>query len=478
MAEASKTRRGASALLARFLMLIALSFAALAQPAAAQSMLRDAETEALFRDISRPIIAAAGLRPENVQIVLINDKSINAFVAGGQIVYIHSGLITAADNANEVQGVIAHELGHITGGHIIRFGEGARAATGIMLLSLLLGAAAVAAGAGEAGAGIMAAGERAAMGKFLAFNRTQESSADSAGAKYLNDAGISGQGSLSFFKKLQNQEFRYAVPQEDSYARTHPLSGERMAALEDVYKTVPSWKKATDAKLEARFQRVKAKLAGFVDDHRQTLVKYPERDKTVPARYARAYAWHKSGYPEKADAEVQALLGAEPNDPYFLELKGQILLESGKPREALGSLRRAVSLAPEQPLISALLGHALIATEDKGNFEEAKQVLRSAIGRDNSNPFAWYQLGIVYDREGDQARAALATAERYNLEGNRMMALTSARMALGGIKAGTPDCLRAQDIAMASRAAITDDKETPNRIRKRLDDKPLVCAGS
>ena len=477
MAEASTMRRGAAALMARFLMLLALSFAALAQPAAAQSMLRDAETEALFRDISRPIIAAAGLRPENVQIVLLNDKSINAFVAGGQIVYVHSGLVMAADNANEVQGVIAHELGHITGGHIIRAGEGSRTAMGIVLLSLLLGAAAMAAGGGEAGAGIMAAGQQAAMGKFLAFTRTQESSADAAGAKYLTEAGVSGKGSLSFFKKLQNLEFRYAVPQEDSYARTHPLSGERVAALEQVYKTASSWNAATDPALEARFQRVKAKLSGFVDDPRQTLVRYPESNKSVPARYARAYAWHKSAYPEKASAEVDALLKAEPRDPYFLELKGQILLESGKPREALASLRQAVAAAPEQPLISALLGHALIATEDKNNFVEAKQVLKSAIGRDNSNPFAWYQLGIVYDREGDHARAALATAERYNLEGNRMMALTSARTALGGIKSGTADCLRAQDIAMASRAAIADDKKTPDRVRKRLDDQPMVCAG-
>ena len=478
MAEASTMRRGAAALLARFLMLLGLSFAALVQPVAAQSMLRDAETEALFRDMSRPIIAAAGLRPENVQIVLLNDKSINAFVAGGQIVYVHSGLVMAADNANEVQGVIAHELGHITGGHIIRSDEGGRMAMGIVLLSLLLGAAAMAAGGGEAGAGIMAAGQQAAMGKFLAFSRTQESSADAAGAKYLTEAGVSGKGSLSFFKKLQNMEFRYAVPQEDSYARTHPLSGERVAALEQVYKTASSWDSPTDPKLEARFQRVKAKLSGFVDDPRQTLLRYPESNKSVPARYARAYAWHKSAYPEKANAEVDSLLKAEPKDPYFLELKGQILLESGKPREALASLRQAVAAAPEQPLISALLGHALIATEDKDNFAEAKQVLKSAIGRDNSNPFAWYQLGIVYDREGDHARAALATAERYNLEGNRMMALTSARTALGGIKSGTADCLRAQDIAMASRAAIADDKKTSDKVRKRLDDRPMVCAGA
>ena len=457
MAEASKRRR-AGGLLARIMMLIVLSFTALAQPAMAQSILRDAETEALFEEMSRPIVAAAGLRPENVDIVLIGDKSINAFVAGGQIVYIHSGLITAADSANEVQGVIAHELGHITGGHVIRFNEGARTATGIVLLSLLLGAAAMAAGAGEAGAGIMAAGQQAALGKFLAFTRTQESSADAAGASYLVKSGISGKGSLSFFKKLQNQEFRYAIPQEDSYARTHPLSGERIAALENTYMSAPSWDKPSDPALEERFQRVKAKLAGFVSEPKQTLARYPEREKSIPARYARAYAWHKSAYPDKALAEVESLLRDRPRDPYFLELKGQILLESGKPQEALQSLRQSVALAPEQPLISALFGHALIATEDKGNFQEAKKVLRSAISRDNRNPFAWYQLGIVYDREGDEARAALATAERYNLEGRPQLALPNAEAALRGIPTGTPDWIRAQDIAMVSRSAVEKEK--------------------
>jgi predicted Zn-dependent protease len=331
-------------------------------------------------------------------------------------------------------------------------------ATGIMLLSLVLGAAAMAAGAGDAGAGILAAGQQAAMGKFLAFTRTQESSADAAGASFLNKAGISGKGSLGFFKKLQNQEFRYAIPQEDSYARTHPLTGERMAALEEVYKTAPSWDSKSDPALEARFQRVKAKLAGYVDDPRRTLQLYPEGNRTVPARYARAYAWHKTAYPEKALAEVDSLLKDSPGDPYFLELKGQVLLESGRPEQALESLRDAVSRAPDQPLIAALFGHALIATEKRDNFEEAKRVLKSAIGRDNSNPFAWYQLGIVYDQEGDPGRAALATAERYNLENQPKLALANAEQALRSIPTGSSDWLRAQDIAMVSRTQVETQK--------------------
>jgi predicted Zn-dependent protease len=453
------TFSGWGSFLARLLLVLTLSFAVTVRPAMAQSILRDAETEALFKDMARPLVEAAGLRPENVHIILIHDKTINAFVVEGQAVYIHSGLIAASDNANEVQGVIAHELGHITGGHVIRIHEGIKVATGIMLLSLVLGAAAVAAGAGEAGAGILAAGERAAIGKFLAFSRTQESSADQAGATYLGKAGISGKGSIAFFKKLQNQEFRYNIPQDDAYERTHPLSGERIQALEQTYKNTAAWNAATDPALEARFQRVKAKLSGYVEDPKRTLVMYPTHKKTVPARYARAYAWHKSAYPDKALTEVESLLAEQPNDPYFLELKGQILLESGRPAEALDSLRQSVRYAPDQPLIAALLGHALISTERPDHFEEAKKLLRAAISRDNSNPFAWYQLGIVYDREGDLGRAALATAERYNLEGQPRLALANAEHALKSIPTGTPDWIRAQDIAMVSRAEVEQKKK-------------------
>lgn len=428
------------------------------QPAMAQSMLRDAETESLFAEMSAGIIQAAGLQPKHVQIVLLQDKEINAFVAGGQIVYIHSGLIASAKNVNEVQGVIAHEIGHVAGGHIIRSSEGIKTATGITLLSLLLGAAAIAAGAGEAGAGIMAAGQQAAMSKFLAFTRTQESSADSAAASYMSKAGISGKGLISFFKTLQNVEFRYAIPQEDSYGRTHPLTGERISALQEVVEKDAAWTKPSDPALEARFQRVKAKLTGFVSEPRQTLITYPVSDQSIPARYARAYAWHRSAYPDKALEEVDSLLATVPHDPYFLELKGQILLESGRPQDALPVLREATDLTRSQPLIAALFGHALLATEDKANLPEATRVLKSAVSKDNDNPFAWYQLGVVYEREGDLPRAQLATAERYSLQGQANLALLSAEAAMGGIAKGSPDWIRAQDIAMASRAEMENGK--------------------
>ena len=443
--------------LIRLLMVGILLFFAAARPALAQSILRDSETELLFKQMSEPLIEAAGLDPKSVRVVLINDSEINAFVAQGQVVYIHSGLLAQSDNANQLQGVIAHELGHVAGGHAIRIYEGVSRATAITILSLVLGAAAMAVGAGEAGMGIMAAGQQAALGTFLAFSRAQESSADLAGASYLSKAGVSGKGSLEFFKKLQNQEYRLAIFSRDSYDRTHPLSGERIQTLTQLYEKDPAWNRKTDPAMEARFQRVKAKLIGYVTPQEAPRY-YPESNQTIPAHYARAYAYHLGAYPEKANAEADALLATDPEDPFFLELKGQVLLEGGKPNEAIAPLRKAVANAPNMPMIAVMLGHALIASEDPKNFAEAKQVLKSAVNRDNDNPFAWYQLGIVYDREGDQPRAALASAERSNLQGENKIALANARMAMAGLPQGTPDYLRAQDIAMVSENALKKGK--------------------
>ena len=332
---------------------------------------------------------------------------------------------------------------------------------------MILGALAMAAGAGDAGVGIMMAGQRAALGRLLAFSRTQESSADQAGAKYLSAAGVTGRGMLKFFGKLQNQEYRLAIYATESYDRTHPLSTERMAALQEVLTKDPAWSRPVDPVLEERFQRVKAKLYGYVNP-RQAVIRYPESDQSVPGHYARAYAYHLGAYPEKALDEANKLLGLDPNDPFFLELKGQILLESGRPAEAIAPLRQATELSGNSPLIASMLGHALISTEKRENFVEAKQVLKSAVGRDNENPFAWYQLGIIYDREGDTPRAALATAERNNLEGKPKLALASAEFAMKGIPAGSPDYLRAQDIAMVSRAELKKtDKNYRDRDEKR-----------
>ena len=443
------------------LLAITAAVALSVQQAAAQSILRDAETEALLQDMSAPLVKAAGLEKGNVDIVMINDPSINAFVAGGQAVYIHSGLINAATDAGEVQGVIAHELGHVTGGHIIRFDEGAKAATNITILSLLLGLAAAAAGAPDAAMGVLAAGQQAAMGKFLAFTRAQESSADAAGAEYLSKAGISGRGSLEFFKKLQNQEFRYGYSQSDEagFSRTHPLTGDRIANLRETYERDQAWNKATDAGLQERFVRVRAKLYGYLAEPAKTLSVYPPTDNSIPAHYARAYAYHKDALINKALVETAALIAAEPGNPYFLELEGQILLESGRPAQALPALRQANRLTGNNPLIATIFGHALIATEDPANYPEAERVLKAAVTRDRESPFAWYQLGVVYAAQGDMPRARLASAEQQVMERRYPEALQNAQAAFTGLPVGSPDWLRAQDITMQARAELDKNKK-------------------
>ncbi|WP_240344835.1 M48 family metalloprotease [Novosphingobium sp. THN1] len=450
-------------LLARLLALLA-ALSLCIQPAAAQSVLRDAETEALFRDASAPIFKAAGFNPNAIDLVLLNDGSINAFVAGGQAIYIHSGLISAADNVNELQGVIAHELGHITGGHIIRYNEGLKPATGITVLSLLLGGLAAAAGSPDAALGVFMAGQQAALGKFLAFSRAQESSADAAGAKFLSDAGISGRGSIEFFKKLQNQEFRYGYnasknPDAEFYS-THPMTSDRLTTLQDVYEKDPAWNTPPPAELQARFQRVKAKLNGYLAEPQDTLRAYPDYMTDIPARYARAYAFHKEAYVDKALAETRALIASDPDNPYFLELEGQILLESGRPADALPPLRKATQLTGNEPLIATTFGHALIATEDKDNFAEAEKVLKTSASRDRDNPFTWYQLGVVYEAKGDIPRARLASAEQQLMNMQLAEAVRSAEAAEAALPKGTPDWLRAQDIAMSARAMMERQKKS------------------
>lgn len=430
-------------------------------PAAAQSILRDAETEALLQDMVDPLVEAAGMDAGSVKVYLVNDNSINAFVATGQRIYIHTGLIAESDNANQVQGVLAHELGHIVGGHSIRIYEGATNAMRISLLTTLAGIAAALAGGGEAAMAAMALGQQAATSNFLSFSRTQEASADAAAVAYLSGAGITGRGALEFFGKLQNYEFRRGISQDQDqeYGRTHPLSGNRISALRGDFEGDAAWDRPSDPQIEERFRRIKAKLYGFQATPERTLTAYPTYLTGIPARYARAYAYHHDARMDEAMAEADALIAAEPDNPYFLELKGQILLESGHPEESLPPLRRAVELSNSDPLIAPTLGHALVATESRAYLDEAERVLRAAVGRDRENPFAWYQLGVVYGQRGDFPRAQLASAEQQVLSGNFRGAFANAGAAEAALPTGSPDWLRAQDIGREARVQIEREED-------------------
>jgi predicted Zn-dependent protease len=454
--------------------LAALAMLVLAQlfaPAArAQSLLRDAETEQFFADIGKPLMEAAGLDPRAVSIGLIGAPEINAFATLGQSVYFYTGLLVAAEDVRELQGVLAHELGHVAGGHAVRFNEGTAPATSISLLSLVVGAALMAAGAGDAGMAALMAGQQAAQGKYLAFSREQESRTDQAGAQFLEKAGVDGAGMISFFRELQGQEYRLAIPQDNAYNRTHPLSGERITALQYVLEKSPHWNKGADPVLQARYARIRGKLIGYVSEPADTLKAYPLTDRSAPARVARAYAFHKLAEPDKAIAELDALLKIVPNDPYVLEMKGQVLLESGRVDEALPPLREAVAKSNANPLIAGMLGHALVQSAERSGrpetFAEAEKVLRAALAKDDDNPFAWLQLETVYERRGDQPRLALATAERLTLTGGSpIAALNAAQTAAAGLPPGTPEWIRAQDIALLSKNRREDEKKDRRRER-------------
>ena len=426
-------------------------------PASAQSRLRDAETEALLNDMMAPLVEASELEPGNVEVVLINDPSINAFVAGGQVVYVHSGLINAAETANEVQGVLAHELGHITAGHVVRFNERVQGAQSLTLLSLIAGVAAALAGAPpEAGMGLFGLGVQAGTANFLSFNRNQEAATDQAGARYLSGAGISGRGMIKFFERLRNFEIRRGYSQRDdaAYGRTHPLSGDRVATLREQLQEDPAWDAPDDPVLQERFLQVRAKLYGYLADPQRTLRQYPLSDTSLAANYARAFAYHKDALVNEALASTETLLASDPDYPYYLDLLGLILLESGRPDVALIPRRRATDLTRNEPLIASVFGHALIATEDTTNYDEAERVLRAAVARDRFHPFAWYQLGVVYAERGDIPRARLASAEQQVMNRAYPSALRNAMAAEAALPRGSPDWIRAQDIALEARSAL------------------------
>lgn len=444
-----------SRLIIRLCTLLAVAFATVL-PAHAQSVLRDAETEALFKDAIKPILVAAKIDPKSAQVVLLSDTDINAGTSF-QDIGMNAGTILAADDINQVIGVMAHETGHMAGGHSSLRDGITKGATGISLLSLVLGAAAVAAGAGDLGIALITGGQTAAYNDALINSQIIESQADQAGMSYLNKAGISGKGYIAFFEKLQSQEYRNAVTR-DAFSTDHPLTTDRIASLEERVQKSPAFNMPIDPALNERFLRIKAKLAGFIFDPQRTFNLYPEKDQSDYAHYARAYAWHKSSQQEKSKAELDWLLAKHPKDPYYLETKGQLLMEAGQVQDALQPLRMAVQIKPDDPLILMEFGQALVATEDTAVFVEARKVLEKSVRLDPDDPFAWLQLGTVYDKLGDTPRTALASAERYRLTGELRRALGSAKTALAGLPRESPEWIRAQDIQVLTEEELKKKK--------------------
>lgn len=429
--------------------LLALGTILPAGPAFAQgrdiSLLRDAETEWIIRSYADPLFRAAGLDPAGIRVLLVNDDSINAFVAGGMRMFINTGLLIRSDRANQVIGVIAHETGHIAGAHLSRIQEELRNATIQQIIGMLLGGAAAAA-SGQGGAVVAGTtlGNEIAKRSLFAYTRTQESAADQKGMALLDATKQSSRGLLEFFDKLAGQEF-LSEP-HDPYLRTHPLTADRLDSVQQHISQSPFSGAADSPEVDARHQRMVAKLKGYIWPLSRVEQEYPPSDMSVPARYARAVALYRVSRMTEAVALMDSLLAEAPNDPFFLEQKGQILYDAGQLQAALPVFARAREIAPNQTMITLGLAQVEVGLEQPEMTKNAIQHLEEISRIEPRNSRVWYYLSVAYGRDGNMPMAHLAQAEQAMAEGDAKMAWAQAKRALEGMPAGSPGWLRANDV--------------------------------
>ena len=428
----------------------------LAQQAKGPTTLRDTETEQLLRDYTRPILRAAGLEKQNINVVIINDAAFNAFVADGRRIFVNYGAIMQSETPNQLIGVLAHETGHLAGGHLAKMREQLAQAQTQMIIAMLLGAGAMAAGARSgsnsgltnAGAAALAGPQEMIRRSLLSYQRQQEDQADRAGVKYLTATGQSPKGMYETFRRFTNDSL-FAARGADPYLQSHPMPSERVAALEGVARASPYWDKKDPPELQMRHDMARAKISAFMERQDTVYRRYPLSNTSLPARYARAIATYLHGDPRSAATQIEGLIQVQPNNPYFHELLGQSLLEGGHPAEAVAPLRKAVQLSGNAPLIEMLLGQALVGTENKAYTDEAIRILRAAVMREPEAPLGFTQLAMAYGRKGDYAEADLASAQAAYLRGDNKTARELASRAKTRFAVGTPGWVKADDIVSA-----------------------------
>jgi predicted Zn-dependent protease len=426
---------------------LAVSLAMTPSLANAQSLIRDTEIEEiLFRD-SAPILEAAGIDSKSVEILLIGSKELNAFAAP-RVMGFYTGLILESDDPNELQGVIAHEVGHLAGGHSARSDDFNRAGMRPFLLTMGLGVLAALAGSPEAAIGLASSASMFGTIGALGYSREQESRADQAGATLLDKAGLSGKGLADFFDNFRYQEV-FDEARRFAYFRSHPISSDRIEALRRRVEKQPNYGKVDSPEAIAEHAVMKAKLDAFLNPQ-IAIAKYSEKATDYPSRYARAIAYYQLKEPERAIKLIDVLLNEQPQNPYLWELKGQILFEFGRTQEAEAPQRKSVALKPEAPLLRINLGQTLIALDDKAKVNEGVAELRKSLTQEEDNAVAWRLLAEAYDKLGKDGLARLATAE-YNFNvGDKRQARVFAMRAREMLDKGTPEWRRATDIFLVS----------------------------
>lgn len=439
--------------LAAIVMVVGLGFAV--TPSARSeglSLIRDSEVENIIRNYTTPLFQAAGLEASAVKVHIVNDMRLNAFVAGGLNLFINTGLLIEAGGPGEIIGVLAHETGHLAGGHLARTRDAIRNASAENILAYILGAAAAIAGQGEAASAIIIGGNTAAQNSLIRYSQAQEQAADQAALRYLDATGQSAEGLLNLFYRLEDQEL--LVPErQDPYARSHPLTRERLNFVAHHTENSPYSGREYSAETVLNHQRMIAKLRGFLSPPAKVLASLEPADQSLTTRYTRAIALYRKAETDKAIAILDSLLAAHPDDPWFHELKGQILFESGRIADAIPPYRRSIGLAPDEALLRLGLGRALIEAGGEPGLAEAITHLEQATRLEKTYAQHWHFLGIAYGKSEQFAMADLAFAEAAAIRNQREKALHHARRASKGLPPGSPAARHAQDIVHAFESA-------------------------
>jgi predicted Zn-dependent protease len=441
-----------------------LALAASIHAAAAQDIdiVRDSEIERVMRSYENPILKAAGIDPHTVRLYLVNDPNINAFATQSPIpgeaesIFINTGTFLELKSPNQIIGILAHETGHIAGGHVMRDEVAMSKAAIPMLLGLALGAAAAVMGGGEAAMGLMGLGQTAARAQFFQFSRAQEGTADQMGQKYLRAIHQSGRGMLEVFNKFAGEEAEIAYGHNEPLLSDHPLSRERIDLLQQLVESSP-YKDVKDSSQSVHeFQLIQAKLSGFLNKVDTVLTRYPASDNTDEAHYARAVAYLRQPDMKKAIGEADALVKMDPKNPFYWEILGQIYVEMAQPLNGIMPYQKSVDLAPDEPLLRLSLAAAQIASGKKEFAKAALDNLKTVLRQENNNTFAWYEAAQAYSDAGNEAMASLSTAELdYNV-GNFPAAAHFATLASHQLPAGSPEWQRANDILAISNSSAHD----------------------
>ena len=459
-------RQAARIIIAATLMAGASLLPVIAQAQESQSIIRDTEVEAFLKVNTRPVLDAAGLDPDRVHYLLIASDELNAFATTGLRIGINTGTIMEADTPNQLFGVIAHETGHLSGGHMMRTDEIERAARVPMAVSLGLGIVAALAGAPDAGLGIAASSGTFGTLGALHYMQTEESAADVAGVKAMEKAGMSAKGMVDFFYKFRNAE-TFSNAERYQFFITHPLSRERIQATTRMAQSQPHYNTPDNPETIKEFEIVKAKLSGFLDDPLKTYQKYPETDTSYPARYARVIATYKRGQWDQAIDQLDKLIVEQPDNAYLWELKGQIYFETGRAALAVPAHQKSVDLMPQAPLLQLNLGQSLIAVGDKDSLTSAVTHLQESIKYEDDDSFAWEQMAQAYDGLNQPGLARLSTAEAQFFAGDYMAARTSAVWSQKYLDIKSPEYRRARDIVLTASSEMGIDPVEQETRRRR-----------